>query len=81
MNEENNVMMSEVNNEEQETNYESSGISMGLAMLIGAGLALAGAKAVKTAKKVYARHKEKKLTDLKVVEVECVTDESENDSE
>lgn len=79
MNEENNVMVSEVTNEEPEQFEESSGISTGMAMLIGAGLALAGAKVLKHAKNAYGRFKEKqKSKNEEEPTVIDITDDSKN---
>ena len=47
-----------------ETNGEGSGIGTGAAMLIGAGLTLATTAVVKLVKRVIAKHKAKKESDL-----------------
>lgn len=81
MNYENEVMYSEVENDEVET--ENSGMATGVAMLIGAGLTAATAAVVKLGKKAYAAYKAKKelqrsieddFTDITDEEVVDVTD-------
>lgn len=70
MNENEKMELVEVeNNEEPEVVEERSGMSTGLAMLIGAGLALAGAKVAKFAKKKYDEVKAKKESSATVGEV------------
>lgn len=67
---ENEIMMNDEVTEVPEVieEEERSGMSTGLAVLIGAGLALAGAKAFKFAKKKYEEFKAKTDGDLKKAE-------------
>ena len=58
MNYENEVMENEMDVYEVES--EESGISTGLAMLIGAGITAAGVAVVGLGKKLWAKHKAKK---------------------
>lgn len=74
MNYENEVMENEVDIYEMES--EESGISTGLAMLIGAGITAAGVAVVGLGKKLWAKHKAKK--ELRLVDEDDfveVTDE------
>lgn len=47
---------------------DKPGINTGLAMLIGGGLALAGAAGIRKLKKVIANHKAKKAAEAVVIE-------------
>lgn len=65
--------MMNINNEEIENDVvveEDSGIGTGLAMLIGSGLTLAGIAGVKAFKKVWKKHKAKKILETEVVDLD-----------
>ena len=59
----NEVEFEEIENEETTAAEGESGLSTGLAMLIGGGLALAGAAGIKKLKKVIANRKAKKAAE------------------
>lgn len=74
MNEENNMMVTEMTNEEPEMFEESSGMSTGMAMLTGSLLTLATIAIVKKAREVWANHSAKKglsdeIDESKVVDI------------
>ena len=75
MNYETEVMENEVEIYEMEP--ETSGISTGLAMLIGAGITVAGYAAVRLAKKLIAKHKAKK--ELRLVGEDDFVEVTEDD--
>lgn len=80
---ENEVMVNEeVTTESQVSEEQNTQMSTGLAMLIGAGLALAGAKAFKAVKKVYNNRKAlreaaKTEQDSKVIDITGEVEEDE----
>ena len=58
---------------------EDSGLSTGVAMLIGSGLTLAGIAGWKALKKLWAKHKAKKEQTEKPIEAIEVNDAEENE--
>ena len=65
----NEVEFEEIENEETTVAEGETGLSTGLAMLIGGGLALAGAAGIKKLKKVITNHKAKKAAEKAEAEV------------
>lgn len=79
-NEKNEVMVEQETTQEPEIYYEEgrSGMSTGVAMLIGSGLTLAAIAVGKKLKKVYDNIKASKAEKPEVVEDEVVEGESDN---
>lgn len=63
--EENNIMVNEaeVNDEAYEVADENTGMATGVAMAIGSALTLVGIAGFKALKKLYAKHRAKKVYD------------------
>lgn len=84
MEEKNNEMieLAEVNEPAVEVEVEETGMSTGLAMLIGSGLTIGVIAAVKKGREVWLRHKAKKETiEAEAQMVNNADDDSENTSE
>ena len=73
----NEVEFEEIENEETYVTEGETGISTGLAMLIGGGLALAGAAGFKKLKKVIADRKAKKAAAAEATEGDTTGDTEE----